>query len=58
MKGGATSRPVRGDLRGQEVQFQAQLGEVITPLVDRGEEPRQRSGATRTRRIAGEGPEA
>lgn len=48
MKGGAASRTVRGDLRGQEVQFQAQLGEVITPLVDHREEPLQPARATHT----------
>lgn len=31
MKGGTASQSVQGDLRGQEVQFQKQLGEVITP---------------------------
>lgn len=41
MKEGTTSQPVQGDLRGQEVQFQKQLGEVITPPPDRWETPLQ-----------------
>lgn len=48
MKGGAASWSVHRDFRGQEVQFHAQLGEVITPLVDRLEEPLQPARETYT----------
>lgn len=48
MKGGAASWSVHGDFRGQEVQFHAQLGEVITPLVDRLEELLQPARETYT----------
>lgn len=48
MKEGTASQPVQGDLRGQEVQFQKQLGEVITPPPDHSEMPLQLIRATHT----------